>query len=703
MSKIVKNKYVGATTQGGLSGVRQNPAMYVGSTGVFDSKHSPRALIQMLQEVVSNAADEYIAGYGTEIQVIIGKNNSATIVDNGRGIPKGVGDSFDDVIRIATVLHTSGKREGEGYATMGITGMHGIGLKAANALSKRFIVHAVSHSTRYKRGSTQEKELDGGIEVYHIEFKQEEVIKKKVVQRYSANEIEFETNNIFKVKKTGERKQTGTVVFFLPDNGPVSEKVSTPMLESIDWKLRDITPRLEMIAFLNAGLKVTLKDERLETPYIKEWYFEKGMVDYVDLLSQEYTALGKMKAPIYFEDNYINAKGNQFEVAVSLTFVDDSSTNLYSYANGIQTKEGGPHEDGYKQGLLKAFNDFATDRKLLKKGAKFVISDVLEGLVSVFVIKIPSDKIQFEGQMKEKLGTAEAYEVLSQTVHKNITNWLYDNLDLGEVIVKKILVSKEAREAAQAARKEAREGKTKTSKKDKLMLSSKLRDTRGKDPKKNELFLIEGDSAGNILQDPTFQAVLTLRGKVLNVSKSTISKILANKEIVTLITALNVGLGAACDPEECRFHNIMICTDADSDGGHIKMLLLTLFYRYLRPLLERGYVYIVEVPLFKAIKYVKGTPIVKMYYTQKELDLARKKKEIDDTYQVTRFKGLGEMSDSDRYKTISNISTRKVCQVTLKDAKEAERLVSITMSNEHTESRKEFVFENVEFDTDGGY
>lgn len=722
---MIENNYVGSTSYPGLKGIRHNRSMYLGGVGVLDVLHAPRALNQTVQEVVSNSIDEFLVGAGEEIVITIHKDNAVTVKDNGRGMRKGPGDSFDDVIGSLTVPHTSGKFEGSGYSNMGTAGMHGIGLKATNATSRYMTLHAISPTTilvdsgkKDKNNQPiQVKQLDGGLEEYKITLQLEDVLESEIIRKWSADEVEQVSVNSFRIKATDEILKTGTTITYLPDDGPESEEHKAPVFESINWINGDLYPRFESSAFLNAKLKVTFIDERknayviddetgdkidLDEPFVKSWYYENGIDEYVSEIAETQTLLSKMKHPITFAED-MTYEDMPFRLQASFIFTDDTEENLRSFANGVPTKDGGPHMDGFRTAVTKVINDYAKENDLnkVKQGKKsktldaFSQKDVFEGITGVFEIRLPSDIAKFEGQTKEKLGTTQANPVVKEITTKHLTNWLYDNKDAAAQIISKIIESKVASDAAIKARQEAKKARQ-TKSIDSLKVSSKLKPATGNDPTKKELFITEGDSASNIERDQKTQGIMPLRGKILNVQDLNLSDVLKNEEISTLTSAFGTGIGSAFDISDLQYYKIILATDADSDGQHILMLLLTLIFKYFRPLIENGHVYVAIPPLYKATKYVKGQPINKWYYSETEINNDRAELNAEG-YTLQRFKGLGEMNPEDVGKAIANSETRRIAQITIRDAELAKHKLMVLMGKESS-FRKEWVKENINYD-----
>ena len=664
------NSYVGTTTREGLSGLRGALAMYLGSTGVVSDKHAPRALTQMAQEVMSNSVDEFVDGYGSSIIATIHPDNSFSVQDFGRGMPKGPGDSFDDVIRSLTSPHTSGKFEGSGYSENGIAGMHGIGLKATNAASRWIRVEAISHATRMRSG---QKKLTGSFEHYAIEFQQDRIIRQEIIDRFD---------------ELPEGVKTGTTITFLPDDGPLSETKPQPTLESIDWVVSDLIPRMEASAFLNKGLKISLIDER--TGQNREWFFENGMVDYVKILAEGQTIIKSQKnTPIYFEDMSVQ-QGHKIAVRAAILFTEDVDSTISSYANGVPTREGGPHEDGFVSALVKSVNTFA--QKI--KGAKtFTDSDVLEGIVTVFDVRVPSDIATFEGQTKEKLGTALAKPAVQEIIERNLLDWFHDHESVAKDIVSRMQEAQEARTAAVKARQEAKKARQ-TKNKGSLITSSKLKRATSNDPKKKELYIVEGDSASNIGRDTKTQAVFPIRGKILNAYELSLTRALENVEISTIASVLGAGIGPAFEIDELDYNKVIIAADSDSDGSHIRTLLIGLFARFFPGLIDKGHLYYVVGPLYKATRYVKGKPVIKMYYTDGEIDADRKNLK---GYEINRYKGLGEMDVSEAHEALSNPETRRLIQITQEDVNESKQILKILLGK-NAAVRADWIMNNVSFE-----
>lgn len=665
---MIESNYTGVVTYEGLKGMRKKPSMYLGSTGVLQQGHAPRALTQMGQEVISNSLDEALAGFGKIVKIIVDTDNSMTVIDEGRGLPKGPDKSFDDVIRSATAPHTSGKFDDESYAGQNTTGTHGIGIKATNAISTKMIIEAKCYSTTMKK---DQKVLDGGIVHYRIEFEQEKVLVAEEIQRWTKKELDN--------MEESDRPKTGTIVQFWPDD---------TILESIVWTNNDLEARFEASAFLFPGVEIIYNDKRIDKE--KSWKYDDGLAGYISKMSASEKILSSLKQPIVVEqlsdvDNFT------FKVSAALVYTEDSNEIVATYANGVPTKEGGPHQDGFYAGLVKAVNDFAIDKRLVKQA--FRQSDVTEGLIAAIHVQVPSKIMEFEGQTKEKLATVQAKPATQQATYKAISDWMYDNLDAATQIVEKAEMSRQAREAAAKSRKEAKVGKD-SKKKQRLEISSKLKQATSKDRSKCELIITEGDSASNVKRDKATQAILGIRGKIKNAFEISLAEAVQNEEISTIVGAIGAGVGADCDPEKSSYRAVLIGTDADDDGAHICTLLLGFFYKFMRKLIEAGMIYVIVPPLYKAERYVKGKPEIKMYFTEQELSADR---ENLKGYSIQRYKGLGEMDkDTEGYDAISNHATRRVIQVTIDDAMRAAQMLKVLLG-EDSKLRAEWIEKTIDF------
>ena len=590
----------------GLEAVRKRPGMYIGST-------DKRGLHHLVWEIVDNSIDEVINGYGNIVKILMRKDGSITVADNGRGVPTGKhesGKSTPEVIY--TVLHAGGKFEEGNYKVSG--GLHGVGGSVVNALSKKMDV------TIYRDGKIANiRFCDGGKVESPLKF-------------------------------IGETKKTGTVVTFLPDY---------EVFKNCDFSFTTICERMQESAFLLSGLVVEVADEK--TGREAKFHYENGLINFVEYINENKRALHKV----------INFSGQKegIEVEIAMQYSDSYSENILSFVNNVKTVDGGSHEVGFKTGITKAFNDYAKEKNLLKaKDGTFDGSDVREGLSAVINLRIPEKLLQFEGQTKGKLGTPEARSITESITYEHLKFFLEENKEIALTIIEKASKSKLAREAARKAREAARAGKGKD-KKEKV-LSGKLAKATGKDSKINELFLVEGDSAGGSAKtgrNRETQAILPLRGKVLNCEKASSNDINANEELNTLTYAIGAGIGSDFDPKDSNYGKIIIMTDADDDGAHIQILLLTFFYRFMRPLIEEGMLYIANPPLY-ALDFGKSKE-----YVATDEELEEKKKTTKGSYKIQRFKGLGEMDADELYETTMNPETRSLIKVSITDAALAEK------------------------------
>ncbi len=614
----------------GLEAVRKRPGMYIGST-------DKRGLHHLIWEIVDNAIDEIINGYGDTIKITLNPDASITISDNGRGVPIGMhesGKSTPEVIY--TVLHAGGKFESDGYKVSG--GLHGVGASVVNALSKRMDV------TIYNEGK-----------ISNIRF-------------FNGGQVESP------LKTIGESKKTGTTVTFLPDY---------EMFKNASFSYTTIVERMQESAFLLPNLKVSIEDVKDNKSC--EFHYENGLVSFVEYINENKNVLHKA---IHF----IGSK-NDIEVDIAMQYNDSYNENILSFVNNVKTSDGGSHEVGFKTGITKAFNDYAKSNNLIKgKESNLEGSDVREGLSVVISLKIPEKLLQFEGQTKGKLGTPEAKSVTESITYENLKFFLEENKEIALTILEKAMKSRIAREAARKAREAARKGTGKNSKE--RLLSEKLAKATGKDYAKNELFLVEGDSAGGSakkFRNRETQAIMPLRGKVLNCEKASANDINSNAELKQIEYAIGAGLGADFDPKDSNYGKIIIMTDADVDGSHIQILLITFFYRFMRPLIEAGMLYIATPPLYSIEHGNKG----KEYIADDE-ELAKRKSELKGNYKVQRFKGLGEMNAEELYETTMDPANRRLLRVTLTDAAVAEKRIHLLMGDQ-VEPRKEWINENVDF------
>ncbi|HEM6023347.1 TPA: DNA topoisomerase IV subunit B [Streptococcus suis] len=619
----------------GLDAVRKRPGMYIGST-------DGNGLHHMVWEIVDNAVDEALSGFGDRIDVTINKDGSLSVSDRGRGMPVGMHATGKPTVEVIfTVLHAGGKFGQGGYKTSG--GLHGVGSSVVNALSSWLEVEITRDGAVYKQRFEQ-----GGKPVTTLE---------KI--------------------GTAPKSKTGTKVTFMPDD---------TIFSTTDFKFNTIAERLKESAFLLKQVTMTLTDER--TGEQEEYHYENGVQDFVSYLNEDKETLTPV---LYFE-----GEDAGFQVQVAMQYNDGYSDNILSFVNNVRTKDGGTHETGLKLAITKAMNDYARKTNLLKEKDKNLEgSDYREGLSAVLSILVPEEHLQFEGQTKDKLGSPLARPVVDGIVSDKLTFFLLENGELASNLVRKAIKARDAREAARKARDESRNGKKK--KKDKGLLSGKLTPAQSKNPAKNELYLVEGDSAGGSAKqgrDRKFQAILPLRGKVINTAKAKMADILKNEEINTMIYTIGAGVGSDFTIEDVNYDKIIIMTDADTDGAHIQTLLLTFFYRYMRPLVEAGRVYIALPPLYKMSKGKGKTEKIAYAWSDGELEDLRK--DFGKGFILQRYKGLGEMNADQLWETTMNPETRTLIRVTIEDLARAERRVSVLMGDK-VEPRRKWIEDNVKF------
>ena len=613
----------------GLEPVRKRPGMYIGSTG-------PRGLHHLVYEVVDNSIDEALAGYCTDIMVSIETDNSIVVTDNGRGIPVETHPKTgkSTVETVLTVLHAGGKFGAGGYKVSG--GLHGVGVSVVNALSEKLEVivkrNGKIHRQKYERG-----------------------------------------NPMTQLEVVGETTETGTTTIFKPDGTIFEETV---------YKYETLEHRLRELAFLNKGIKIVLEDKRYEREQKKEFSYEGGLIEFVKHLN-------KNRNSIHDQIIYFEKQQDDYSVEISMQYTDGFTENIYSFANNINTHEGGSHLTGFKASLTKVVNDYARKYNILKeKEDNFTGEDIREGLTAILSIKLPDP--QYEGQTKTKLGNTEARGIVDTITTENLAAFLEENPEVGKIVVEKCMRAQRARNAAKKARELARRKSALES----TSLPGKLADCAEKDPSKSEVYLVEGDSAGGSAKqgrDRNSQAILPLRGKILNVEKSRLDKILSSEEIKNMITAFGCGIGNELDIEKLRYHKIIIMTDADVDGAHIRTLILTFFFRYMRDLVEGGYIYIAQPPLYK----IKKGKSERYAYSDREMDailneIGRK------GVGLQRYKGLGEMNPEQLWETTMNPENRTLLQVSIDDAAHADEVFSMLMGDK-VGPRREFIEQNAKY------
>ncbi|MDD2401903.1 MAG: DNA topoisomerase (ATP-hydrolyzing) subunit B [Clostridia bacterium] len=606
----------------GLEAVRKRPGMYIGST-------SARGLHHLVYEIVDNSIDEAMAGYCDKVEVVINEDNSIEVTDNGRGIPVEKNSKMNKSALevVMTVLHAGGKFGGSGYKVSG--GLHGVGASVVNALS----------------------------EWLEVEIKRDGKIYQ---QKYERGKASTELTII------GDSKGTGTKITFKPD---------CQIFDELGFDIDTLSHRLRELSFLNKGLKIVINDKRINQEI--EFLHQGGIVDFVKYLN-------KNKDVIYDEPVYIFSEKNDTQVEVCLQHNEGYAENIYSFANNINTIEGGTHEAGFKSAMTRVFNDYARKINVLKESnANLAGEDIREGITAIISVKMIDP--QFEGQTKTKLGNSEVRGITDGIVNEGLSNFLEENPAIAKKMIEKSFNAARAREAARKARELTRRKSALES----TTLPGKLADCSVKDPAMSELYLVEGDSAGGSAKqgrDRRFQAILPLRGKILNVEKARLDRILGNEEIRAMITAIGTGIGEEFNVSKARYHKIIIMTDADVDGSHIRTLLLTFFYRYMKPIVETGYIYIAQPPLYK----VKRGKEENYYYNDKDLENATKNLK---NYNIQRYKGLGEMNPEQLWETTMNPEGRTVLKVSIDNAMKADEIFTILMGDK-VEPRKNFIHDH---------
>lgn len=614
----------------GLDAVRKRPGMYIGSTDY-------RGLHHLVWEIIDNAMDEALNGYGNQIDVTINDDQSITVRDYGRGVPVDMHESGIPTTEVIfTKLHAGGKFDASSYKKSG--GLHGVGSSVTNALSKKLILKV------WRDGYEWEQTFSEGGE-QHTPLK--------------------------KGKKT---KQTGTSVTFYPD---------PQIFDTLDFNYKTIATRMRESAFLNSGLKLTLKDER--SGEYEEFCYEDGITAFLNYLTQDKTHITK---PILINNN----DDSEIQIEIGLEYNETYHEDIISFVNCVRTKDGGTHEAGFKSGLTKTINEYARKNNLLKaKDKNFEGADVREGLTCIISVKIPENILQFEGQTKGKLGTPEAKSAVESLVINQLGLYFDQNKNETTKIINKAVTSRNARMAAKKARSEVRKGKNKKE----LLLSGKLTPAQSKKASERELFLVEGDSAGGSAKqgrNRKYQAILPLRGKVVNTEKAKIEDIYKNEELSTIVNILGTGIGSEFDISNLKYDKVVIMTDADTDGSHIQILLLTFFYRYMRPLIEEGHIYIAQPPLFK----VATMDNKEIKYAWDETELNKITKAMKKKHYVQRYKGLGEMDATQLWETTMDPERRQLIKLKIDDIVMAEREVTTLMGND-VDKRRDWIEQNIDF------
>lgn len=621
----MKDEYTAKNIQvlEGLQAVRKRPSMYIGSTDYHGLHH-------LVYEVVDNAIDEAMVGECDRIEVILEKDGSVTVIDNGRGIPVDIHPKYNvSALQIVmTKLHAGGKFDRKSYKVSG--GLHGVGVSVVNALSEWMKVLV---------------KKDG--KIYY--------------QRYERG------RPVADVEVIGDTEERGTEVSFMPDR---------EIFDTTEFNYEILRHRLMELAFLNKGIRISIEDRRKSPAVREEFHYEGGLIEFVSYLN-------RMKKALHSEVIYLNGEKEDVQVEVAMQYTDEYREQIYSYANNINTVEGGTHLSGFRSALTRVMNEYGSKRGILKKDEKLSGEDVREGLTAIISVKVPEP--QFEGQTKTKLGNSEVMGIVASLVYEKLSEFLEEHPSIGELAVTKARLAAQARVAARKARElTRRKGLLETA-----ALPGKLADCAEKDPAKSEIFIVEGDSAGGSAKqgrDRHFQAILPLRGKIINVEKARLDRILKNNEIRTLITAIGTGIKDDFDISKLRYHKIIIMTDADVDGAHIRTLLLTFFYRYMRPLIENGHIYIAQPPLYRVHK----GKTERYCYTEEEKEKALK--EMPGA-GVQRYKGLGEMNPQQLWETTMDPERRKLLRVTIEDAMLADELFT-TLMGDRVEPRREYIYKH---------
>ena len=625
----------------GLEAVRRRPGMYIGST-------DERGLHHLVYEIVDNAIDEALAGYCDNIEVTLNLDGSVTVQDNGRGFPVGIHPKMHrPAVEVClTVLHAGGKFGGGGYKVSG--GLHGVGASVVNGLSSHLLVNV------YQDGKIYQQEYERGKILYDL-------------------------------KVVGQTDRTGTTIRFWPDV-KTGEDPEPGIFETGHFDFDTLKTRFREMAFLNAGIRIVLTDDRGETPVSREFHYEGGIVSFVEYLNRH-------KTPLFTPPVYISGVRNGSTVEVALQWNDSFNESVFSFANNIHTPEGGTHLAGFRNALTRVINDYARRTNMLKASdANLTGDDVREGLTAIVSVKLVEP--QFEGQTKTKLGNSEIRPLVDSMVAEKLSQYLEENPTAARAVLDKCLSAARAREAARKARDLTRRKTALES----AALPGKLADCSERDPAKCEIFIVEGDSAGGSAKqgrDRHFQAILPLRGKILNVEKTRIDRALSNAEIKAMITAFGAGFGAEFDPAKLRYHRIVCMTDADVDGNHIRILLLTFFYRFMPKLIEDGYVYAAQPPLYKVTRGKQEQYVYSDSQLQKLLDEMGR----DAKPEIQRYKGLGEMSYQQLWDTTMNPETRSMYRVEMKDAIAADELFTLLMGDQ-VEPRREFIEQNAKLVAD---